>query len=624
MWEKRYWQLFHKSNDAIFIHNLDCRIVNINPQALNCLDYNKMELMNSVLINILPQEEQENFRKYIRISNEQRIPVFFKSKFYKRNGEVVDVECDMESFDEEHLQTIVRILPKRNYLEALAEEKERLSVTLRSIGDGVIVTDIEGKINLINQAAEKITGWIQEDALGRKLDDIFHIIEERNRRKAIDPIKEIIEETGIGKFPKNAILLKKNGNECMVISTGSSIHNKRGAKIGLVLIFKDITENRKMEKEMSKVQKLESIGVLAGGIAHDFNNILMAILGNISLAKSDIDPESETYEIIEEVENAAQQAKKLTQQLLTFAKGGKPIKETAYINQLLKDSTRFALRGSKVICKFGINEDLNPVDIDLGQISQVLYNLIVNAVQSMPQGGKIQLNAQNFYLEENFSFPLKEGEYVKISIQDQGEGIDPKNLTKIFDPYFTTKEQGSGLGLATSYSIIRKHGGYITVDSILGEGTIFNIYFPVSEHDIRKTPETSGHMIFGSGKILVMDDQKLVRKTSRRMHEYLGYEVDFAQTGEEAIQLYEKAFLSDEPYRAIIVDLTVPGGKGGEEIIQKLKSIDPNVKAIVSSGYANSPIITNYAHYGFSAGIVKPFEIKTLSKILNRVLNTTD
>lgn len=367
--------------------------------------------------------------------------------------------------------------------QSLAAEKERLAVTLRSIGDGIITTDMGGKIVLINKIAEKLTGWIQEEAIGRPLREVFHIINEKTRLPCENPVEKVLETGGIVGLANHTALIARDGTERMLADSGAPIRDKEGKIIGVVLVFRDITEQKKMEEELLKASKLDSVGLLAGGIAHDFNNILTAILGNISLAKMDKNLD-EIFERITQAEKACLRVRDLTQQLLTFSKGGAPVKRVASIAELIRDSAIFALRGSNVRCDFSMPADLWPVEVDEGQISQVINNLVINAQQAMPAGGGIQVRCENIRVERGLALPLEKGEYVKISIEDHGVGIPKEYLQKIFDPYFTTKQKGSGLGLTTSYSIIKNHDGIITVESEVGVGTTFGVYLPVSKKEV--------------------------------------------------------------------------------------------------------------------------------------------
>lgn len=385
-------------------------------------------------------------------------------------------------------------------------------------------------------------------------------------------------------------------------------------------VFQDITDRKKMEEELLKTSKLESVSVLAGGIAHDFNNILTILLGNISLARVLVNSEDKIYQKLMQIENATLQAKDLTMQLLTFAKGGTPLKEIVSIGKIIKESAAFALSGSNVRCEFDIPGDLWLLEIDVGQFTQVINNLVINADQAMSEGGIIKIRAENVTVAENQVLPIKAGDYVKISIADQGLGIPEENLQKIFDPYFTTKSGGSGLGLATSYSIIMKHGGYITLESKTGAGTTFYIYLPASVHNILSKNEENQPFFSGKGRILVMDDQAEIRRVLGEMLTLLGYEADFAKDGEEAIELYQGANELGYPFDAVIMDLTIPGGMGGKEAVRRLHEHNPNVKVIVSSGYSNDPVMANFSEYGFQDFVSKPYCVEDLSKVLHKVI----
>ncbi len=385
----------------------------------------------------------------------------------------------------------------------------------------------------------------------------------------------------------------------------------------------DITDKKKREEEQLKAQKLESISVLAGGIAHDFNNILTAILGNNQLAMLQSKKEGKICESLENVEKACLRAKDLTKQLLTFSKGGEPVTKASNIVKLVKDSVEFALRGSNVKSELSIAEDIWVVDVDEGQINQVLHNIVINGQQAMPEGGILKVKAENISLDNSKSIvPLKHGKYVKISVEDTGIGI-PKNLIeKIFDPYFTTKQMGNGLGLASSFSIIKNHRGLITVNSKVEAGTTFCVFLPASSKKMVDEMRIEDKPIVGSGNILIMDDDEAIRYMGEQVLRFIGYQVECAKDGAEAIEMYKNAIEIDKPYDVVIMDLTVPGGMGGEEAINKLHTIFPKAKAVVSSGYANNPVMSEFEKYGFNGVVSKPFEIKEMNEVLQKVINS--
>lgn len=506
--------------------------------------------------------------------------------------------------------------------EALAAEKERLAVTLRSIGDGVIATDVEGKVALINKVAEELTGWTEEIAIGMPLFKVFHIINEKTRQPCENPVEKVLKTGEITCLTNSVLLISKDGVERIIVDSGAPIRDKNSRIIGVVLVFRDYTEKRMMEEELLKAKKLESISLLAGGIAHDFNNLLTAILGNISLAKMmHTNPGDRIFERLIEAEKASLRAQNLTQQLLTFSRGGAPVLKKSPVQELLKESAMFALTGSDVRCEFYISDDIWQAEIDEGQISQVIHNMIINADQAMPDGGLIKVRAENAILEPGNPLPLKPGEYIKISIEDQGIGIPTEHLQKIFDPYFTTKHKGNGLGLATSYSIIKNHKGLISVKSRLGIGTTFSIYLPASTNRPEKNSQRSeGKPIAGKGNILVMDDEMMIRELALEMLRVIGYGTAVAEDGAEAVRLFKEARETGSSFDAVIMDLTVPGGMGGKEAVQKLIEIDSKAKVIASSGYSNDPVMSEYKKYGFVDVIAKPYRIKELSEVLHRCL----
>lgn len=380
-------------------------------------------------------------------------------------------------------------------------------------------------------------------------------------------------------------------------------------------VERQLIEIEKNQEKIAEAKKMESLGILAGGIAHDFNNILSAILGNINLAALHPDLQDKTKELLAQAEKATLRAANLTQQLLTFAKGGDPVKETSSLNQVIKDSADFVIHGKKVACNYNFPKNLWNVDIDKGQISQVIQNIVLNANDSMPEGGMIEIKCENILSnDDSDSQLLKNNKYVKISIKDSGQGIPADVVEKIFDPYFSTKTDGSGLGLAVTHSIINKHGGHIEVKSAPGIGTTFEVFLLASEdaEAESKKPESQRKRT-AKAKILVMEDEEIVRTMVKEMLIQLGHEVELSVNGEEAIRLYKKAFASNRNFDLVIMDLTIPGGMGGQRAVQEILEINPNAQVIVASGYSNDPIMANYKDFGFCAAISKPFQLHELS-----------
>ncbi|MCP5006824.1 MAG: response regulator [Planctomycetes bacterium] len=385
-----------------------------------------------------------------------------------------------------------------------------------------------------------------------------------------------------------------------------------------VAIILDITERTKMVKELLKVQKLESLGKLAGGIAHDFNNALACILGNIALIKMTTAKESKAYERLIEAEKVALKAGSLTKQFLTFSKGGTAIMKAASIKDVLEESICFSMKGSSITCQNSIPYDLRLLELDEGQIGQVINNLIINARQAMPEGGIIRVKAENITIGDQDVPTMDAGDCVRITIQDQGVGIPGENIEKIFDPFFTTKEMESGLGLTSCFSIIKNHGGHIMVESEPGVGTTFSVYIPAStkETHIQEKREENPVM----GKVLIMDDEELIRLTASAILKDLGYDVVLSGNGDEAIGFYYEAEDSGHPFDAVVLDLTIRGGMGGMETIKRLHEINPKVKALVSSGYSDAPVMSDFRKYGFSGVITKPYAMEDLNRALQGVI----
>jgi signal transduction histidine kinase/CheY-like chemotaxis protein len=403
--------------------------------------------------------------------------------------------------------------------------------------------------------------------------------------------------------------------------TASPLKGSSGETIAGIEVVRDITDRKKMERDMQRIQKLESLGVLAGGIAHDFNNLLTAILGNLSYVLSLTPPGEHAYERIEKAEKAALRAKDLTRQLQTFSKGGVPIKKITSIKQLIKESAGFGVRGSNVKCEFFIADDLWLAEVDEGQIIQVVSNMVINADQAMPEGGLISIRAGNRIVAPGDDIPLAAGKYVIISIEDKGKGIVPENLEKVFDPFFTTKNTGSGLGLSTAYSIVKKHGGCIKVESTTGVGSLFNIYLPASEKFAATEDRAVSGPYKGSGRVLLMDDEKTVCDVASKMLQSAGYEVECVPDGSETLERFARAREAGTPFDCVIMDLTIPGGMGGKQTIERLLSFDPTAKAIVSSGYSNDSVMSGFNRFGFKAALKKPYTAGEIIEVVQEVLS---
>lgn len=505
---------------------------------------------------------------------------------------------------------------------ALAAEKERLAVTLRAMAEAVITTDVEGRVQFMNQAAADFTQVAPEHAIGRPVTEVCIFANDRTGEAIEVPVSQVARGDVLVELPSRTKLVTPNGVSRLVDGCCAPIHSAASKVIGIVLVFGDVTEHERLEQELVRATKLESVGILAGGIAHDFNNILTAVMGNIALAALDVDVNTEAGRSLREAEKATLRARDLTQQLLTFSKGGEPVRAAVQLDGIVREMATFTLHGSKVRAVYHVAPDLWPADADKGQIGRVVQNLVLNAVQAMPEGGTITIALTNENIEGLARLTLVPGHYVQIAITDTGAGIKPEHLPRIFDPYFTTKQTGSGLGLAAVYSIVNKHRGAIDVRSQLGVGTTFRIWLPATP-GAGETPEQSANSrqkLALKGRVLFMDDEEPLRRMASFLLQRFGFDVVCASDGADAVQKFRAAKAASEPFALVIMDLTVPGGMGGREAITHLREIDPNVRAIVSSGYSSDPILANYRAHGFAGVAAKPYEIADLARVLREVM----
>jgi len=487
----------------------------------------------------------------------------------------------------------------------------------QSSSQGMGMFDLNGTVTYVNPAFCRILGYKSTEMIIGE--DVRKFFDEQNRlqifRLIVPEVLKNGEWTGEMQF-KN-----ESGVTVPVIQSVFLIEDNKNELVYFATVLTDITQQKTAEEAQLKSSKIESLGIFAGGLAHDFNNLLTAIIGNISIARHSLNRSDEVFKILAEAEKASLRAKDLTHHLLTFSKGGTPVKSVVSIKNLLKENVEFVLSGSYLKCEFDIENKLWNAEVDEGQISQVIHNVVLNARQSMTGGGLIFVSAKNNVVDFNSTLSISPGFYVRICIRDAGMGISDENIQKIFDPYFTTREEGSGLGLSVSYSIVKKHGGNILVSSVKGTGTEFNIYLPATSGEIVENEIAVEPEVPFNGKILLMDDDDMILKVGSRMLKALEFEVVVAKDGEQAIELYMEALKTENPIDIVIMDLTIPCGMGGKDAIVKLNIIDPRVRAIVSSGYSNDPVMANYREYGFSGVVSKPYRIDDLERVLSEVFN---
>ena len=501
--------------------------------------------------------------------------------------------------------------------QTLEAEKEKLSITLRSIGDGVITTDVDGKIQLLNRVAEQLTGWSQADAVGMQLEEVFIIIHEDTRSKHMNPVEKVIATGDIIELENHTLLIARDGTERVIADSGAPIRNNESDIIGVVLVFRDQTEAEKNQVRTQRNEKLESLGVLAGGLAHDFNNLLGGLFGYIELA-SEVSSEERVKNYLSSAMDVFDRAKGITLQLLTFAKGGDPIRKIIRIDKLVMKNASFILAGTNIAISYHVEDDLWMSNMDENQIGQVVDNLVINARQSMQDGGIITVKMKNMEVVEINPSRLKPGKYVAVSFEDTGNGIPMEYLGKIFDPFFSTKESGNGLGLATCYSIIQRHDGVIDVSSVHGKGSTFTMYLPKAEADSSKETKANDISHSGSGLILVLDDERHMRDIVRRIVEDMGYSVLTAGDGDKALRIVKDSLNAGKVISAALLDLTIPGGIGGLEILDGIKKVFPECIIFATSGYSNNPVMADPAAYGFHDSLHKPYKRQELMSLFSK------
>jgi PAS domain S-box-containing protein len=622
--EEKFAVAFRLSPEPISINAMsDGRYIDVNDAWLNYSGYTRDEVIGRTPEELNMQMEPKLSKEQLRFLKTKGWLKDLESRYTNKHGEIRLSLCSMAAVTINHelcaLMASNDITERRAIEEDLARQTERLMVTLRNIADGVIATDINGKIILANKAAETMLGRSAEEAVGT---DFVQAVLALNPRP--EPLFDDIMSIQPATRKITNINFTLNGEERSVEANRALINDREGNCIGMVWALRDTTDEQRITDELLKASKLDSLGVLAGGIAHDFNNLLTVIVGNIALLKMMREDDAEAILLLTEAEKASFQAKGLTQQLLTFARGGTPIKVPVDIDQLVAGSVNFALSGSNVRSKICKPEKLWPVLADIGQLNQVANNLLINAIQAMPNGGTIRVLGENVVLGDEEIATLPAGRYVRLSVADEGVGIPEEILSRIFDPYYTTKPTGSGLGLATSYSIIRKHHGCILVESQVGKGTTFHVYLPAC--DLKKFESDDGQFVLnqGRGRILVMDDDERIREVAAQILDSIGYEVHTVADGSAALKIYQEAMAGEQPFDAVILDLTVPGQMGGQETVGELLKMDPQARVIVSSGYNNDPIMADHEKWGFKGVIPKPYGVKELSETVAAVLKDRD
>ena len=614
--EERFRTMAELLPEAIFETDIELNLIYANQQAASVFGYAQEDIIAGLKSTdmFLPEEiprlldnvaaqfrgEKSSRSEYLcRKKDGSIFPTLFRVSPILKNGKPDGIRG-----------VVIDLTEQKRAVAQLNESEERFRNLAELLPEAVFETNLEMILTYGNKRAFELYGYTEED-FKKGLNSLNMFVPEE-REKVLNNTKA--QFGGVKHNSTEYLSVRKDGTVFPALFHVSPII-KDGKPAGLRGLIVDLSEHKKAEEEILKLRKLESVGVLAGGIAHDFNNLLAGLFGNIEMAKRFLSVEDRAYKYLHSASISMERATSLTKQLLTFSKGGDPIKEPLALAEIIDETASFSLRGSNVKLQLNIASDLWLVDADKGQLSQVISNLVINGKQAMPDGGIITISAENRDSDD--------GREVQICVQDQGIGIAPQYLNRVFDPYFSTKQQGNGLGLASCHSIITKHGGKITVTSELNQGTTFTMTLPAIEGQIgTQISNSEDEIICGNtiARILLLDDEELIQQVSGAMLEEMGHQVDFAITGEEAVTKYQTAQKDNHGYDLVICDLTIPGEMGGQDAAQKILSTNPQAKLIVSSGYATDPVMANYTEYGFKGRVAKPYLFADLEKVIQQVL----
>lgn len=618
--EKKYRKFVETSQDLMWQADADRRFIYLNAALEDEMGYKIDEMLGHQITEFQRPEIAEQDVKEFWGHLARGSVKAYETSWISKSGDDIDLSINAVPLLDSAGSVIgaqgtaYSITAKQRSEKALGQSERDLRNLFTNAMEGIFRTTLDGKILFANPAMATILGYDSvEDILKVNDMDLYAV-----KAKRIE-IFNFHKKYGLAK-DSELELLKKDGRKIWVRISSTAAKDEFGEIKWYEGFIRDITKSKLFEQEVLQAQKLESVGHLAGGLAHDFNNTLMTIQLNVSTVLFEENIPPTLMKALRAIDKSVTKAKGITHQLLTFARGGTPVKKTTDIGRLIQESVQFALTGTNISPSFNIDDNLHYSNIDRGQISQVLSNLVINARHAMPMGGGIRIVAKNISVMPGSPLgPLNPGDYIRVSIRDHGDGIDPAILDSVFDPYFTTKEQGSGLGLFACFSIVDKHQGWITVESELGEGSEFIFYLPASDEALSEA--ITRDIASGTGRILIMDDEHDLRSALSVLLNRLGYTTSEAADGEEAIGLYSEAQAADVPFDLVILDLTIPDGLGGEETVKRLKKIDPNVKAIVSSGYSNESLMANYKSLGFSGVLPKPYKLDELAAEVRNVIN---
>ena len=634
--EAKFRGIYEQSPIAIELYDKDGKLIDVNQQTLNMFGVEDkkhvigFELWEDPNISVEKMNQLKN-GKTIFISSEFDFEIVKSHNLYptSRSGkiywELYALPLMKGKKIDGYLVQVIEITKRKKAEIALQKEREKLKVTLQSIGDGVITTDVEGKVVLLNKVAESLTGWRENEAIGKKIDEIFHIVNEHTRERCQSPVERVLETSGIIGLANDTLLLARNGSERVIADSGAPIVDTNGDTVGVVLVFRDITDKIGLESELRQAQKMESIGTLTGGIAHDFNNILGIIVGNTELALDDVPKWNSAHASLEEIKTASLRAKNIVRQLLSFSRKTDQKLQPIQIALVIKDALKF-LR-STIPTTINIHPDIPTTDetilADPTQINQIIMNLCINASHAMEQtGGDLNVAVAKVVLDDNSArdYPgLKSGDHVRIIVSDTGPGIDPEIINQIFDPYFTTKEvgKGSGMGLAVVHGIVKSHSGAIAVDSKKGKGTKFIMLFPLTNEKPMVEDQSTLDIPRGNETILFVDDEISITKMVKRMFERLGYKVETATTPQNALDRFS---LDPDHFDLVITDMTMPQ-MTGVKLSEKLMEIREDIPIIVCTGHSTLVNEEKAKELGLAAYVMKPIDMQETAQTIRKVLD---
>ncbi len=630
-------EVINNTNDAIVITEYisskisDQVIIYLNKSFSNLTQFATAELIGKQLKTIFRESQK----------NEKVISKLLKSKsssdtidFINNNGKSYNLEISLHSIEIDGSNTKHNVWEFKDITNIrLLEDKlgfsnHRNDAVNNYLNDCIVITDQNKKISYINKSTEKVCKIKFDKVKNKNFEKIFKFLDPVKSKPINNPITNVFNKTGNAAQKAKAILKVGKDLKTLIIYRAMLLRDNYGKIKNGIFTFSDLSEKHQYEEKFNKLQRHETMSAIIRGISHDFNNFLTGIYGTLSLARENVDPKDKVLTILETAENSTKLAKNLTRQLLSFSKGLAPTKSKTTITNLLRDSVNFMMCGSECCTNIYIPEKLWPIEVDEGQLSQVLINLLINADQAMPDGGSISLTANNLEIIGDENIPLPKGSYVIIKIMDEGVGISKNNLLKIFNQNFTTKDKGSGIGLHSSYSIIKSHNGHIQVESTVGKGTEFSVYLPALPNEIimdaieDSSDSEDTTLYHGKGRVLVMDDEPMVQQITGEILMHLGYDYKIAKHGEEAYEFYKQAINTSDAFIVTLMDLTIVGGQGALKTIEDILKLDPNAKVILTTGYANDQVLKNYKNYGFTSKILKPFNMQQLSMTLKNAIDS--